>query len=154
MNDIICGESVSNELASPVMSPRIEFNDSVDSRSNASSSPEAYPIIPFLVRLGNLVLQTDKREWMTVEDLYELAGCNNMKIGAADLQCGDLESQLLELFRDREEIYTEGVNVIGCLRREKWDLVFMLRFYRYNPDWRAVNPMTPAESCLPEYVNN
>lgn len=72
-------------------------------------------------------------DWMNMEELAAICKENGLRLHDNTTTPDDLEKELRPLFQTKDEVYHEGVLVMGMDRRVGWDLVFMLRFYRYNP---------------------
>jgi hypothetical protein len=102
-----------------------------------------------LVDIGQLVLKDrHSTDWLNLEDISRLCKENEICLNQKPPTPDELESHLRPLFQAHDEIWDSGVNVVGMDRREGWDLVFSLRFYKYNPEHRLGFITTPAEEAL------
>jgi hypothetical protein len=100
-----------------------------------ATSKDRQPIADLLVRLGKVLLKsTHHTDWLDTDSLVEVCKANDLRFNDTQPTHTELESLLKEYFSAVEELYQEGVNVVGFPRRSGWDLVFMVRFDRYNPE--------------------
>lgn len=91
-------------------------------------------ILQLLKEAGFLAMKGGHNsDWMSMDELAGLCKENGLKLQDKTATPDELETHLRPLFQTKDEIYHEGVLVVGLDRRVGWDLVFMLRFYRYNP---------------------
>jgi hypothetical protein len=91
-------------------------------------------ILQLLKEAGLLALKGGHNtDWMSMEDLTKLCKEHDLELQDKCPTPEDLETHLRPLFQTKDEVYHEGVLVVGMDRRVGWDLVFMLRFYRYIP---------------------
>ncbi len=98
-------------------------------------------ILQLLKEAGFLALKGGRNsDWIGMEELAGLCKQNNLKLQDKPPTPEELEKELRPLFQMKDEVYHEGILVVGMDRRIGWDLLFMLRFYRYNP--------MPAEEVL------
>jgi hypothetical protein len=86
----------------------------------------------FLVEVGRVVLKKESQDWMDLDALYEVSKEHGVKMHGNPGRDA-LESALRKLFADKEEITSNGVNVVAYERRQKWEMVFMVRFYKCPP---------------------
>jgi hypothetical protein len=149
-----CGESVGNVSVPPAAPSTTTATARLDDHPATATSPSTISTARFLVRLGKLILQNDRREWITVDELQDLARHYGIQIHDRTPNSKELERMLQESFRNSDELYADGINVVASMRRVKWDQVFMLRFYKYNPNYTPTNPVMGLGSCLPATVSN
>lgn len=105
--------------------------------ANTSTTPivaTKEPIEELLVNLGkHLLANTDHTDWLDMDSV--LQGCKTHGVTLANCQPTpkELEIKLRCYFSSKEEMYREGINVIWNDWRVGWELVFMVRFYYYDP---------------------
>lgn len=92
-----------------------------------------HPTIRFLIELGTAILKQKQRtDWLDSDALVKLADEHSIDY-KGKLTEAELDKELRAIFKAGDELYVNGINVIGWERRVEWDLVFMVRFYPYNP---------------------
>jgi hypothetical protein len=129
--------------APPTLEPRETVRDTTPSpRSNNESSTA------FLVDVGLLILKNDRQEWMNIEELVQVAKKQRIEFQGQSVVLKELDEGLRLLFDGKEEIYSNGVNVVFSLRRVKWELVPQVRFYRYNPNCNIKDRAVLPENAL------
>ncbi len=105
--------------------------------TNTKQADGACQITKFLVTVGqNALKKYGHSEWMDVEAMVELCEEQQIEFEGHIPTAKELEPALKDFFKGTEELYAEGVNVVSADRRMGWELVFMLRFYPYNPEYR------------------
>ena len=109
--------------------------------TNLITTTEACPIASFLVQLGNVLLKEEKQEWLDMDKLSELCKAHKIQLNGDYPGSDELESALRKLFGNKDELFAEGVNVVGYDRKIGWEFAFMVRFYKYNPNWK-VTPLS------------
>jgi hypothetical protein len=115
----------------------------------------ADPATSFLVDLGKIILKRERQEWMDVNEIAKMAKEHALRFQGHYAGPGELEAVLRKVFADKEEMYSDGVNVVFSQRRVKWDMLPMLRYYRHNPAWSAVNLNAAAdETSGPSIAEN
>jgi hypothetical protein len=102
-----------------------------------------------LVDIGRVLLKDrHSSDWLNLEAIADICQEHGLAINHHTPSPEELETCLRPLFQAQDEIYEAGVNVVGMDRREGWDLVFSLRFYKYNPEHRLGFIPTPSEEAL------
>jgi hypothetical protein len=106
-------------------------------------------ITQLLVDIGQVLLKDrQSTDWLDLEEVSRLCKENGIYLDPKPPTPDELEHHLRPLFQAQDEIWESGVNVVGLNRRVGWDLVFSLRFYKYNPAHRLGFIPTPAEEAL------
>ena len=94
----------------------------------------AVAAITFLVNVGQAVLKdTHSTDWMLVDEVAAVAKEKGILLDQEVSKPKEIEQQLRPLFAVNDEVFKDGIQVIGMEHRIGWDLMFMLRFYRCNP---------------------
>ncbi len=107
-----------------------------------SESKQTRPITSMLLKLGKTLPKDPKNsQWMDVEEICAICKERGIQLNGAFPIPKDLEPALRDLFENTDEICTDGINITGFLKRVKWDLVFVLRFF---PDVHPGNIETVA----------
>ena len=73
-------------------------------------------------------------EWLDMEMLSEFCKDKHILLQGNVPTAQELETELMPFFKQIDELYADGVNVIWNNCRVGWELIFMVRFYRYNPE--------------------
>jgi hypothetical protein len=104
--------------------------------SNIDQTPlEAGQVAALLVSLGKRLLKTTHHtEWLDMGAVASLCKEHKIQFNGSSVTAEAIESALRNFFRRQEEMYAEGVNAVGYERRVEWELVFMIRMYRYHQD--------------------
>jgi hypothetical protein len=104
--------------------------------SNIDQTPqEAGQVAAFLVSLGKRLLKTTHHtDWLDMDAVANVCKEHKIQFNGYPVTAEAIESELRKFFSTQEEMYAEGVNAVGHERRVEWELVFMIRMYRYHQD--------------------
>lgn len=121
-------------------------------QSGNTSTIAQEPITAFLVNLGQIILKHEKQEWLSIDDIYDMSRKHSIRLQGHYPSRDELERLLQDFFKDKEEMYSNNMNVVAHYRRHKWDLLLMLRYYKYSPACTKVNMLPIHDAVLQAQV--
>ena len=112
--------------------------ETMDIINDETTTKDAGQINGMLVALGkHLLKRAHHTDWLGMEVLARTCRAEGIHLDGKGPTAEHLESALKGYFKANGELYQDGVNAEGYDRRVDWDLLFMARFHRYDPNQRT-----------------
>jgi hypothetical protein len=99
---------------------------------NVTPAEKASPITGFVITLGKLLLKNKCKDWLDMDGVAEFCRDKAIQLNRHCPASRELESELRQFFKSKDEFYAPGINVDGYERPSGWDRPFMIRAFPYS----------------------